>query len=285
MNNNMENNIQSVLNSATNELLDLDTAHLDAEILLQSVLGCDRSHFYSHPEKMVPDDKLESYQSLLSLRAKGTPVAYLTGQKEFWSLTLKVTDDTLIPRPETELLVEHALELIPDDAPLNVLDMGTGTGAIALSIARERPQLNIIASDISERTLDIARSNAKLNKISNVKFIHSNWFSEIKDGPFDLIICNPPYIAEQDTHLQEGDVRYEPRQALVSGPEGLDDLRIIIQQSPDFLKHGGHMLLEHGYQQGQKITELLKSFHYSEINILRDMAGHHRSTTAIFNHE
>ncbi len=282
--NHMGNSIQSILDLATTILPNSDTARLDAEVLLQSVLDCERSHFYSHPEKHVTTDKLNSFQSLLELRIKGTPIAYLTRQKEFWTLNLKVTEDTLIPRPETELLVEYALKQIPKDRQMTVLDLGTGTGAIALAIAKERPLVKIIATDITESTLNIARFNAEQNQINIVQFIQSNWFSNLENSLFDLIISNPPYIAEHDAHLNRGDVRFEPRQALISGNDGLDDLKIIIEQSLAFLKPKGRLLLEHGYDQGGKVIQLLKSNRYSNINVLNDLAGYHRSSTAIFDY-
>ena len=213
----------------------------------------------------------QSYKTLIAKRIKGTPVAYLTGIKEFWSLELLVTEDTLIPRPETELLVEAALELIDKCSRCRVLDLGTGSGAIALAIASERPEVKLVAADISLKTLAVAQENTKRLGMANVSFICSNWFANIHDQAFDLIISNPPYVCANDHHLNEGDVRFEPKQALVSGVDGLDDLRRIISQAQQYLNSKGWLLVEHGHQHCGLVKQLFEQAGYRQIQQKLDL--------------
>lgn len=246
-----------------------EVARSDADILLAFVLGCSRAQLVLNP---VPTSAQRArYESLLARRAAGEPVAYLTGEKEFWSLLLKVTPDVLIPRPDTELLVEWALQ----GAPHRIADVGTGSGAIALALAKELPQARIHATDISEAALAIAESNAGSLGLKNVEFLHGS-FLEPLDTNLDLIVSNPPYIAERDPHLPA--LRYEPPLALTSGTDGFDAIREITRQAPEHLKSGGWLLLEHGAEQGAAVRDLLKQNGFLRIETRCDLAGLERAT-------
>lgn len=269
--------IRTLLEQASSEL-GTESARLDAEVLLASCLGKPRSYLHTWPERSIDQRELECFGQLLRRRARGEPVAHLTGEREFWSLPLAVTPDTLIPRPETETLVEQALDKLPPDTPLRVADLGTGSGAIALAIATERPRCEIIATDISEPALTVARHNAERLGLDNVRFIAGDWCESLPAGRFDVILSNPPYVAERDPHLDSGDVRFDPRQALVAGPEGMDALRLIARCANDHLHQGGWLIVEHGYDQGGKVMQLLHAEGYSEISIHNDGAGLSRVT-------
>jgi release factor glutamine methyltransferase len=274
--------IQQQLIQATQQLTNTDSPRLDAEVLLSHVLEKDRSYFFTWPEKALTDTELQTFQQLVQQRQQGTPIAYLIGYRDFWTLNLKVTPDTLIPRPETELLVETALDKIAHHQACNILDLGTGTGAIALAIASERPDANIIATDISEQTLNVAKDNAHHNHIHNVSFLASNWFEDVPAQPFDLIVSNPPYIPKQDPHLSQGDVRFEPLSALASGEDGLDDIRTLIQQAKDYLTPNGWLMLEHGYDQGKSVPALLKEHHFKAVDCLKDISGNDRISIGLY---
>ena len=272
--------IRELLSRGQSEIRFSDTARLDAELLLCSVMNTERASIYSRPELEIPCQEVDAYHSLVTKRAKGWPIAYLTGHKEFWSLDLQVNEDTLIPRPETECLVACALEKIPAGEAVRIIDPGTGTGAIAIAIARERPQCRMLATDISDGALAIAASNAKRHGLENICFIRSDWFSAIDYQDFDFIVCNPPYIRCNDKHLQQGDVRFEPVHALSAGDDGLHHIRQIIAQAPDYLTDNGWLLLEHGYDQGQDVRNLLACSGYSDTSTCRDFAGNERITSA-----
>jgi len=237
MNRMAESSIRRLIETAT-ETLGSDTARLDAEVLLASILGKNRSHLHAWPEKLLPQEICTRFHQLVKRRACGEPVAYLTGQREFWSLALAVSTDTLIPRPETETLVTLALEKIPADGCLQIADLGTGSGAIALAIAHERPRCRMVATDMSAKALEIAAGNAGRLGITNISFSQGNWCDPLPSEPFDLILSNPPYIEEQDVHLEQGDVRFEPRSALAAGPDGMDDLNRIIACAHPRLREG-----------------------------------------------
>ncbi|HRJ53305.1 MAG TPA: peptide chain release factor N(5)-glutamine methyltransferase [Candidatus Thiothrix moscowensis] len=277
--------VRELLVWAVQQLIVSESARADAEILLAHCLQKPRTWLFTWPEKEVDPAIRAEFQRLLAERARGVPVAYLTGQREFWTLNLKVTPDTLIPRPETELLVETALSLLP--APLAgeglgmggkgaALDLGTGTGAIALALATERPDLPITAIDFSPAALAVAAENARTHAIHNVQFILSDWFSALPPQRFHLIISNPPYIEAQDPHLNQGDVRFEPSTALASGVDGLDDIRHLVQTAPQWLENGGWLLLEHGYNQGKAVTALLQAAGFQQVRCLPDLAGNER---------
>lgn len=246
---------------------------IDAEILLAFVLKTTRTALYTHPEWQVMPKQWQEYQMLIQQRHAGHPIAYLTGSKEFWSLPLQVSSDTLIPRPETELLVELTLTLLATAKQAKILELGTGSGAIALALARERPTWEIQAVDISEPALAIARKNAAALNLLQVQFSQSNWFAGIKPQFFDAIISNPPYIAENDPHLEEGDIRFEPRQALSSGQEGLNAISEILHSGINYLHSGGFLLIEHGCSQKNAVANCFKQTGYSDITHWSDWQG------------
>jgi len=263
--------IKTTLTSAVESLSGLsDSARLDCESLLCFVLEKPRSYLHSWPEKMLSQDETVQFEKRLNRRINGEPIAHILGERGFWSLNLKVTADTLIPRPETERLVELALGLIPNQSQWNILDLGTGTGAIALSLAMERPACFISATDQSLAALDVAKQNAMINKISNIEFIHSNWFAKLKNKKFDVIVSNPPYIEENDPHLQQGDVRFEPLSALTAGKDGLDDIRTIIKSSQAHLTQNGVLLIEHGYNQAEAVCVLLNLAGFNKVKNFKD---------------
>lgn len=277
-----ELNLAEALREAVDKLTAYsDSARIDAEMLLCECAGINRTQLYTHPEAQLPTPAYERLCTLVKKRQQGQPIAYLLGYKDFWSFRLKVSDDTLIPRPETELLVELVLSLLAEKSDAKILDLGTGSGAIALALATERPKWQLTASDLSEGALTIAQSNANMLSISNIQFLHSNWFSDIPKLRYDLIVSNPPYIAEDDTHLLAGDVRFEPRSALVSTAQGLQDIQHIIDTSPHFLKPQGHLLLEHGYQQSQSVIALMKAKGFSQLTDFKDINGLNRVAAGI----
>ena len=253
-----------------------DDARREAEVLLAGVLGCARSHLYAHADQTLTAAQAIKFQTLIERRATGEPVAYLLGTREFWSLQLTVSADTLIPRPETELLVERALLCIPNDAALRIADLGTGSGAIALAIARERPRCQVIATDISEAALNVARDNAARLDIGTIEFRCGDWCAALAGMRCAVIITNPPYIPAADPHLAAGDVRFEPRTALTPGPEGLEAIRRIAAQARAHLDSDGWLLLEHGYDQSSAVTGLLHDHGYREIAAFADISGHKR---------
>jgi release factor glutamine methyltransferase len=254
-----------------------DVPQLEAEVLLAFVLNKSRSYLHAWPEKILEISQQNHFLELLNKRTQGEPIAYLTGQREFWSLNLRVTPDVLIPRPETELLVELVLNLF-DQA--TVADLGTGSGAIALSLAHERPSWIIHATDASLSALDVAKSNADRLNIKNVIFHQGNWCDPLPPIEFNVIVSNPPYIAEDDVHLTTGDLRFEPRSALVSLEQGLKDITEIIYQSKQYLISGGVLMLEHGSEQAANVARIFAIAGYTDINTHQDLAGLDRVTIA-----
>ena len=265
--------IESLLNSA--DLPDSPTPRLDAELLLADALGKPRSYLRTWPEHELEDEQLARFQNSLQRRRQGEPVAYILGHQGFWSLDLEVAPHTLIPRPDTELLVETALELLPA-MPLSVLDLGTGTGAIALALASERPAWQVTGVDRVADAVALAERNRLRLQLDNASFLHSHWFSALAGQRFALILSNPPYIRADDQHLAQGDVRFEPSSALVAGCDGLDDIRAIIQAAPAHLLPGGWLLLEHGFDQAEAVRALLAAGGFAEVHSRRDLAGHER---------
>lgn len=281
--------IDTALAEASRMLSASPTPRLDAELLLAHVLDKPRSYFFTWPEALMTSEQMAQFVKLIDQRKAGRPIAYLTGQREFWSLLLKVTEATLIPRPDTELLVELALGLAlhrkcssdqNTEPKIKVADLGTGTGAIALALARERPDWEVTAIDKSPDALAVATENAVINDIRNTVFIEGSWCSPLGKSSMDMIVSNPPYICSNDPHLAEGDVRYEPLSALVSGVDGLDDIRVIAEQSLQSLKPGGWILLEHGHDQGCPVQAILSQAGFTQIRTETDLAGHDRVTLA-----
>lgn len=248
----------------------------DAEALLLHALGQPRSWLFAHADDALDMDVQTAFEALVARRVAGEPVAYLTGSRGFWTLELEVTPATLIPRPETELLVELALERLPHDAAIRVADLGTGSGAIALALASERPRARVIATDASADALAVARRNAQRLGIGNVRFEQGDWLAPLADERFALIVSNPPYIEAADPHLAQGDLRYEPATALASGADGLDDIRRIVAGASAHLDPGGWLLFEHGWNQGDAARALLRSAGYAQVFTAQDLEARDR---------
>jgi len=266
--------IKSALRNARARLAESSpTPQLDTEILLLYIIKKNRTFLYAHSDQTLDDKQHQQFEALILKRSEGVPIAYLINEREFWSLPLYVTPDTLIPRPETELLIELVLSRYGARSTCSVLELGTGTGAISIALATEKPHWNILAADVSKPALLVAEKNAARHNAQNITFMHSNWFESIPKQAFDLIISNPPYLAEQDPHQHEGDLRFEPKQALVSGSDGLNDLSHIIRESRNYLTPGGLLLLEHGYNQGAAVTGALSDASYKNIQCWQDTAG------------
>lgn len=247
-------------------------APIDARVLLCAALGVDDAHLIAHPGQALTEQQRDRYLACVERRRAGEPVAYLTGEREFYSLAFKVTPAVLIPRPETELLVEAALERVPAHVPFRVLDLGTGSGCVAIAIAAYRPRAHVTAAEESRDALAVARENAERHG-AGVEFLKSDWFGALAGRRFDLIVSNPPYVAEHDSHLSEGDTRFEPRAALVAGADGLSCIRLIIAQARAYLEPGGGLLFEHGYDQAARCRALLAQAGYFEVATRRDLAG------------
>ncbi|KXI30753.1 peptide chain release factor N(5)-glutamine methyltransferase [Paraglaciecola hydrolytica] len=277
--------IAAQLRWAANEITDSaaqsDSAILDSKLLLAYCLNCEQSYLHTWPEKILTEGQIQQFHSLVAQRMAGHPIAHLVGYRDFWTLRLQVSNATLIPRPETELLVESALALalVPQ---AKVLDLGTGTGAIALSLAFEKPEWQITGIDKSHDAVTLARSNAVLNKLDAVSFRQSDWFSQLDAQLFDLIVSNPPYVEQHSPYLQQGDVRFEPLSALTSGDDGLDDIRFIIAQAKPYLNDGAYLILEHGYQQDVQVRSIFESNAYVEIQSIADFNGLPRISMAKF---
>jgi len=266
------------------------SALLETEILLAHALECNRTYLRTWPEQKLTPEQQAQFQQFISRRATGEPIAYITGKREFWDMTLQVTPDTLIPRPETEHLVELALEKIPPGSRWQVADLGTGCGAIALAIARERPQCKIFATDQSTAALTVAQDNARHLGIKNISFTQGDWFEAISaqrerqgeeqqiEQRFEMIVSNPPYIHPDDQHLGQGDLRYEPVQALCSKPDGLADIQAIAEAAREHLISPGWLILEHGYDQGSLVKKTLETLGYSQVSIMEDLAKNERLT-------
>lgn len=249
-------------------------ARFEAQLLMAQALQVNRAWLIAHSDESPPSAAYVQYQDMLERRMQGEPIAYIFGEKEFYGISLHVTPDVLIPRPETELLVELALAHVPADRPCRVLDLGTGSGAIAISLASLRPQAQIMAADMSLAALQVAEANAQRLGLFNLQFMHSDWWQHIPATPlFDVIVSNPPYIAVGDAHLQQGDLRFEPITALVADDAGLSDLRRIVGKAPRYLEATGMLLLEHGYDQGMAVRSLLSEAGFDAVVTRRDLAG------------
>jgi release factor glutamine methyltransferase len=287
---------QALLTEARQQLvqtlqLPADEARVDAQTLLRHALGVTRAWLIAHADHALGSEEQARFNSLLQRRLRGEPVAYILGSREFYGLDFSVAPGVLIPRPDTETLVEAALRLIPETSPspqpapasgrgspLRILDLGTGSGAIAIAIAVNRFDTAVTATDQSGAALTIARENAEKLGATNLRLLKSDWFSALKDELFDIIVSNPPYIAEADPHLSQGDLCFEPSSALASGADGLDDIRLIIADTPAHLERGGWLLLEHGYDQAERVAGLLKEAGFTEIGHATDLGGIQRVT-------
>lgn len=258
-----------------------DSALLDAQVLLAHVLQKETIYLMTWPERDLSREQKSAFEGLVEQRINGVPVAHLTGTREFWSLPLKVNDSTLIPRPDTEILVETALALCSPQSA--ILDLGTGTGAIILALASELPMAYCHAVDFSDDAVQLARENAVLLNINNVTIAQSNWFANVQ-GCFDVIVSNPPYIDENDHHLKQGDVRFEPLSALVASENGLSDIRLIAIQARDYLSDNGYLLIEHGFDQGEAVREIFAGLAYNNIKTVKDYGDNDRISIASYSH-
>ncbi len=269
--------IKQALRMASHAIAGSDTVQLDAELLLAAVLGKSRTHLYTWPEQVLSPSERSYFESVLERRVMGEPVAYILGTRDFWTLTLRVNRHVLIPRPETELLVETALALVrtPDAC---IADLGTGSGAIALALASERPAWKVVATDMSGAALSVASDNASVLNIANVEFRQGSWCEALPLKLFDLIVSNPPYVDSADAHLTQGDLRFEPRSALVAADDGLADIRMLCSQAPEYLKPGGWLLLEHGWTQRQAVAAIMQSSGLESVQTVKDLNGNDRVT-------
>jgi release factor glutamine methyltransferase len=271
--------IEQALQRAAAKLNSADGA-MEARLLLQQVLGVNRAWLIAHANDALQTNRDAEFQALLTRRLAGEPIAYLIQQREFYGLTLRVSPATLIPRADSETLVDAALEKIPhpNTKPITVLDLGTGSGAIALAIAHNRPQASVLAVDASDAALTVAQHNASQLKLSNVQFALGDWYAKLAEQRFDVIVSNPPYIAKNDSHLNQGDLRFEPLSALAAGVDGLDDIRQITQEGLIHLMPQGWLMLEHGYDQGAAVRELMAEAGLVEITSKQDLGGNDRVT-------
>jgi release factor glutamine methyltransferase len=258
-----------------------DSARLDIELLLCHILQKNRTYLFTWPDKVLSPEQAETFQFFFSRRKSGEPIAHILGQREFWSLPLAVNNSTLIPRPDTELLVELVLELFAEDSverQRTCLDLGTGTGAIVLAIASEKAQWQLMGVDKSADAVALAEKNRRALQFAQVQIRQSDWFSAISAQQFDVIVSNPPYIDPQDPHLDQGDVRFEPRSALIADKHGLADIELIVQQGWNYLHEQGWLLLEHGYDQGQALRDLFTARGFVQVQTRTDLGGNERVT-------
>ena len=272
--------ITTALADGTEQLRSIsDSPRLDSELLLARALNVPRSYLFAHPDEILDRAAVERFCLSLERRSGGLPIAYMSGEKEFWSMTLIVTPDTLVPRPETELLVDQTLQRIPRDGKLAILDLGTGCGAIALAIAKERPHCDITATDVSDAALAVARKNANRLALANIEFLCGDWTAPVAGRTFDIIASNPPYVPGADPDLEY--LKHEPQIALLSGEDGLDAIRRISVEAKSVLRLGGTLLIEHGDNQAGAIARILSADGWSEINHVNDLADKPRVTIAI----
>lgn len=271
--------IKTLLTNATSALSEhSDSPQLDAEVLLGFVLCKTRSYLRAWCDNEITTDQQAAFLDLVQQRQQGVPVAYLTGIREFWSRDFIVTPDVLIPRPDTELLIELSLQLIPRNQAVNIIDLGTGSGIIAVTLAVERPNAQVTAVDISLAALAVARHNAQQHQVTNIDFYQSHWFDHVLNAPFYLVISNPPYIAKDDEHLQQGDVRFEPKSALIAEEQGLSDIKTIADNTRRYLTPGGHLLIEHGYDQAPQVQAIFNALDYDKVQSYQDLSGNDRVT-------
>lgn len=278
----IKHTLGELLNQVARLLSNSPTARLDAEVLTSFVCQLSREQLITQDRSEISPAEYNHLQQLAARRQNGEPIAYITGEREFYSLTLAVNTHTLIPRPETECLVDLALEQIPENISMRIVDLGTGCGAIALAIAKNRPDCQIIATDYSDDALAMAKRNAENLSIANIEFCHGNWFAALNHTPVHLILSNPPYIAENDVHLSRGDVRFEPGSALIAGPDGLDDIKIIANHAQQYLLPEGILMIEHGAQQAKDINYIFSKAGGINISCRQDLAGLDRVSACNF---
>jgi len=273
--------IQSLLTSSASSLQNIsDSADLDAEVLLCHVLEKTRSYLRTWPERQLNKAQINQFAKLLKQRQQGQPIAYIVGSREFWSRDFYVDANVLIPRPDTETLIELCLQLIHHKPDASLIDLGTGSGIIAITLAAECPQLKVTAIDSNEAALAVARKNARLNLTPNIRFLRSDWLSQLSHESFDFIVSNPPYIEPNDPHLSQGDIRFEPNSALIAEHQGLQDIRLISEQSQHHLNKNGYLIMEHGYNQKQSVCDILQKNHYQNIHCLHDLSNQPRVSYA-----
>ena len=272
--------IEAALADAVERLTPVsESPRLDAELLLARALDVPRSYLFAHPEDELDSAAVKRFSTTIESRTKGAPLAYITGEKEFWSMTLMVTRDTLVPRPETETLVDQVLVRIPKREAMQVLDLGTGSGAIALAIAKERPICDVTATDFSAAALAVAKENARQHSLPNIEFLLGDWLEPVAGQMFDVIATNPPYVPSEDPDLER--LQHEPLTALASGADGLDAIRRIAVDAMSVIKPGGSLLIEHGDEQHGAVAEILQKAGWKEIGVTNDLAGIPRVTTAV----
>lgn len=270
---------QEALDLATAKLASIsESAKLDAQLLICHACNTDQTKLITYPEKELSNKELTSFQSILTRRSQGEPLAYIKEKKEFRSLDFFVNEHVLIPRPETELLVEIALELISDKQAPHILDLGTGSGAIAVAIAKQRNDCIVVATDISQQALEVAKMNANKHKVST-NFIHSDWYENLANQKFDVIVCNPPYVDKEDPHLHQHVTQYEPNEAVISKKNGLQDLVRVISSAQEYLSLHGYLIVEHGFQQARQVKKLFKQYGFNQVVLYKDLAGHDRVTS------
>ena len=274
--------IDAALSSATVALSESDSALLDAQILLAFVLVKETIYLMTWPERLLSVEQQQSFDALIKKRKEGMPVAYLTGVREFWSLPFKVNSSTLIPRPDTEILVEHALKYSQPTS--RILDLGTGTGAVILSLAHELPNAQCVGIDFSDNAVLLAKENANDLNINNVELLQSDWFKNVS-GTFDVIVSNPPYIDKADHHLDCGDVRFEPLSALVADNKGLSDIEIIVEHAKSHLNNNGYLLIEHGFEQAIAVQNIFTEHGYNAVNTVQDYGHNDRVTLGVLKHD
>jgi release factor glutamine methyltransferase len=271
--------IKTVLAHAANFLTSYsESPLLDAEVLLGFVLNKPRTYLRAWCDNTLTDQQISAFEALIEQRLQGIPIAYLTGTREFWSRDFTVTPDVLIPRPDTELLIELSLDIIPKNQAVNLIDLGTGSGIIAVTLAAERLNAQVIAVDVSLAALAVARHNARQHQLTNIVFYQSDWFANVPKLLFDMAISNPPYIGIDDVHLQQGDVRFEPQSALIADNQGLSDIQIIADKARSYLKPAGHLLIEHGYNQAPQVQAIFNALAYDKVQSYLDLSGQPRVT-------
>ncbi|MDP2904203.1 MAG: peptide chain release factor N(5)-glutamine methyltransferase [Methylovulum sp.] len=276
--------IKTVLTTAADTLAAYsESPVLDAEVLLGKVLEKPRAYLRTWPDKTLAANQTTAFEGLITKRQQGMPIAYIIGYREFWSRDFSVTPAVLIPRPDTECLIELSLQLIPSNKPVRIIDLGTGSGIIAVTLAAERPQAHVSATDISPSALHIAQHNAQKHH-TNVQFYQSDWLTDVPDIKFGLIVSNPPYIDANDGHLRTGDLRFEPQQALIAAEQGLRDIKIIAESARQYLETGGHLLVEHGYDQEQQVQTIFNRSGYHHVQTYRDLSGQPRVTVGCMAH-